>query len=86
MLLLLDWYSDGCGQDNLSKLTIYCLEIVMLFIDFFQYFIFLSLSILLTRRKASNALYLGQPLSDYLDLLSKIQKYCCPVETFYLEI
>ena len=38
-----------------------------------------TLFILLTRRKATKALYIG---SNFLDLLSEIPRYCCPVILF----
>ena len=34
----------------------------------------------MSRRKGSEALYLGQRSSDYLNLLSEMLKYCCPIE------
>ena len=38
----------------------------------------------LTHRKLSKALYIKQLSSYYIDLLSDIPRYCCPVEIFIL--
>ena len=36
-------------------------------------------------REILEALYLRQPSSDCSDLFSEMSRYCCPVETFYLD-
>ena len=43
----------------------------------FYLFIFISIFILLTRRKATEAL--SHRVSNYLDLLPEMPRYCCPL-------
>ena len=61
-----------------TNITIYFRINMRIFSILFHIFIFG------TRKKMSKALQVGQPSSNYPDLLLKMSRYCCPVETFFL--
>ena len=57
--------------------------LILFFVVNNLFFIFISISILLTCGKASEVLIIGQLLSNYPNLLLEIPSYSCPVEFFY---
>ena len=49
-------------------------------LNYFTFLHFISIFILMTRRNATEALYIGKQLSNYPHQLPEMPRYCCPIE------